>query len=142
MSGNWRRWLAWLGLVGLLTATGCGGWFAAAPPAVTTNPFFTEASLERAAVPVGGSQQLRLRLARAAGMATIFQLTITYANGAEQQVIDSTLGQEATLAWQIPPDATPGEATFRLTTNDCGCGDRSTGQLTLAGEAEGKFRVR
>lgn len=126
----------------LLILVGCRGQLAAPPPAVTANAFFAQAVLDAGAVRIGEQQNLHLVLQKAASSETIFQLTVTYANGIEQSVINATLGRETTLSWAIPADAGVGVATFHLTTSDCGCGDRSPGQVNITGKAEGEFRVQ
>lgn len=126
----------------ILLLVGCRGRLTAPPAVVTTNAFFAQAALDAGAVRSGEQQQLHLALEKTATSETIFQLTVTYANGIEQRVIKATLGRETTLSWEIPADAGVGVATFHLTTSDCGCGDRSPGQVTLIGEAAGEFHVR
>ena len=126
----------------ILLLVGCRERLSAPPPVVTTNAFFAQALLDAGALRIGEQQQLHLALEKTATSETIFQLTVTYANGIEQRVIKATLGRETTLSWEIPADAGVGVATFHLTTSDCGCGDRSPGQVTLTGEAEGEFHVR
>ena len=139
--GRRNQWSVMVGML-LLLLVGCRGRLAAPPPVVTANAFFAQAVLDAGAVRVGDQQQLHLLLEKTASSETIFQLTVTYANGSEQRVINATLGREATLSWDIPADAGVGVATFQLTTSDCGCGDRSPGQVTLTGEAKGEFHVR
>jgi len=131
-----------VGLVVILAA--CSGRLPAAAPAVTANGFFEQAALASGAVRTGEEQNLHLILRNGGGSETIFQATITYANGVEQQVLKATTARETTLAWNIPPDAGVGRATFRLTTTGCGCGDRSVLQVTavLEGSAEGAFQVQ
>ena len=136
-----KRWLALYGVL-LLILVGCRAPLTTPPPVVTTNAFFAQAVLDAGAVRIGEQQNLHLILQKAASSETIFQLTVTYANGSEQSVINATLGRETTLSWTIPADAGVGVATFHLTTSDCGCGDRSPGQVNLTGEAEGEFRVQ
>lgn len=126
----------------LLLLAGCRGQLAAPPPAVTANAFFAQAVLDAGAVHIGEQQDLHLVLQKTTSSETIFQLTVTYANGIEQRVIKTTLGRETTLSWDIPADAGVGVATFHLTTSDCGCGDRSPGQVTSTGDAKGEFRVQ
>ena len=141
MRGRQKRWPVMVGLL-LLLLVGCRGRLAAPPPVVTANAFFAQAALDASALRIGDQQQLHLLLEKTASSETIFQLTVTYANGIEQRVIKATLGRETTLSWDIPADAGVGVATFQLTTSDCGCGDRSPGQVTLTGEAKGEFHVR
>lgn len=138
--GRRKRWSVIYGVLVLLLV-GCRGRLTA-PPVVTTNAFFAQAVLDAGAVRIGEQQQLHLILQKTISSETIFQLTVTYANGIEQRVINATLGRETTLSWDIPADAGVGVATFHLTTNDCGCGDRSPGQVNITGEAEGEFHVR
>ena len=136
-----KRWAVIYGML-ILLLVGCRGWLAAPPPVVTANAFFAQAVLDAGALRIGEQQQLHLLLEKTVTSETIFQLTVTYANGIEQRVIKATLGRETTLSWEIPADAGVGVATFHLATSDCGCGDRSPGQVTLTGEAEGEFHVR
>lgn len=139
--GHQKYWSVLYGVL-ILLLVGCREQQVAPPPAVATNAFFTQAVLDAGAVRIGEQQNLHLVLQKTASSETIFQLTVTYANGSEQRVINATLGREATLSWDIPADAGVGVATFHLTTSDCGCGDRSPGQVTLTGEAKGEFHVR
>lgn len=136
-----KRWPLFYGAL-LLLLVGCRGQGATPQPVVTTNAFFAQAVLDAGAVRIGEQQNLHLILQKTATSETIFQLTVTYANGSEQTVIKATLGRETTLSWTIPADAGVGVATFHLTTSDCGCGDRSPGQVNLSGEAEGEFHVQ
>lgn len=138
--GRPQRWSVLYGVLSLFLV-GCGGRLAA-PPVVTTNAFFAQAALDAGTVGIGEQQNLHLILQKTASSETIFQLTVTYANGIEQNVINATLGRETTLSWDIPADAGVGVATFHLSTSDCGCGDRTPGQVNLTGEAEGEFHVR
>lgn len=133
------RWI--LVILGLLMM-GCSGRAAEAAPAVTVNGFFEQATLQSGALQMGETQELHLLLHNGGGSETIFQLTVTYANGIEQSVINTTLGRETTLSWAIPADAGVGVATFHLTTSDCGCGVRAPGQVNITGEAKGEFRVQ
>lgn len=139
--GRPKRWSVLYGAL-ILILVGCRGRLATPPPVVTTNAFFAQAVLDAGAVRIGEQQQLHLLLQKTASSETIFQLTVTYANGVKQSVINATLGRETTLSWDIPADAGVGMATFHLTTSDCGCGDRSPGQVNLTGEAKGEFHVR
>jgi hypothetical protein len=96
-------------------------------------PPFREAWLARAAVTPGGEQTLAVTLAGRSATTTILQLTVTYPDGNTQDVLDQTLGNSATLTWQVPATANAGVATFRLQLGDCGCGDRSLGAAPATG---------
>lgn len=133
-----------IGILLLLLLMGCRDRTVEAAPVVTTNGFFEQAALATGALRTGEEQNLHLILHNGGGSETIFQLTITYANGVEQSVVKATTAREATLVWNIPPDAGVGRATFRLTTTGCGCGDRRVAQVNtvLEGSAEGEFHVQ
>jgi hypothetical protein len=112
---------------------------AALPPA---SPF-VQIEVESPLVRAGQPQTLHVTMQGVAGQLTILTLTITYPDGATEQVVDSTLGNTATLSWAVPPDAAAGEATFRLSKGDCGCGDRSllTTPVLPTGVIEGSFTI-
>jgi hypothetical protein len=134
--------MVWI-FVGLL-GIGCSGRAVEVAPVVTVNGFFEQATLRSGALRAGETQELHLVLQNGGGSETIFQVTITYANGVEQQVVDATTARATTLAWTIPADAGAGVANFALTTTGCGCGVRTLTQTTttLEGKAEGQFRVQ
>lgn len=112
-------------LVGSVAAA--AGLRLAAPP-------FREVLVARQMAAAGGEQSLTVTLDQQAATTTILRLTITYPGGATQEVLDQTFGSTATLTWQVPAGAAPGEASFRLVTSGCGCGDRSS--ATLAADRE------
>jgi hypothetical protein len=100
-------------------------------------------TVEPAAAQAGETVELYVELNRPGGMSTLLGLEITYADGATQQVLGSTIGSAATLSWEIPPGSVAGPAMFRLTTSDCGCGDRSmrVQNVLPPGVVEGAFVV-
>jgi hypothetical protein len=91
----------------------------------------------------GREQTISITLDQQAPTTTILQLEITYAGGATQDVLDQTVGSTATLNWLVPGDTQSGEASFRLKSSGCGCGDRSsaTGPTDIESTVEGHFFV-
>ncbi len=93
-----------------------------AAPLLPPDSLFLEIQVESAALQVGQVQQLHTRLASTPGELVILTLSITYPSSLKRTVIESTLTGEATLAWDIPPQAGVGTATYQLATGGCGCG--------------------
>jgi hypothetical protein len=93
-----------------------------AVPLLPADSLFLEIQVESEALQVGQAQQLHTRLASTLGELVILTLSITYPSGLKRTVIESTLTGEATLAWDIPPEAGVGTATYQLATGGCGCG--------------------
>jgi len=107
------------------------------------SPLFRRVDVEHATAAPGDAQTLSVTLNQPAGTTTIFQLAITYANGATQDVVGETISSAATLSWIVPPDAAAGTARFKLASTGCGCGDRSrpANPISTESTAEGHFSV-
>lgn len=115
---------------------------ALAVPAVAANSAFSTLTIDPAVLRKGEEGHLSVRLKQAAGQLTILNLTITYPSGATQDVVHSTLGNEATLVWRVPADTGVGQATYQVAAGGCGCGDHSTTQVNASQKvAEGSFTV-
>ena len=115
---------------------------ALAVPTLPPNSAFRELSLEPGTLHVGESRELHVQFKHAASQLTILTLDITYPSGLTQNVVHSTLGNEATLTWTVPPRAGTGQATYRLETSSCGCGDHDSPQADASVDvAEGSFTV-
>ncbi len=93
---------------------------------------FRQIVLAHQALAPGAEQALAIALDQTSAT-TVLQLTVTYADGKTQDVLDQTLGSTASVTWQVPEDAAPGAAAFQLKTGSCGCGDRSAASAAPAG---------
>jgi hypothetical protein len=95
------------------------------------------------ALRAGETQEVQVTLRGGSGQLTILTLKMVYPDGATEQILHSTMGSEATITWQVPPDAGAGVATFYLSKGDCGCGERSlrTQNVLPAGMVEGRFTI-
>ena len=125
-------------LIAALTAT--LGIAASAAPSLTfhadtPNALLAAVTLQAGHIHAGETQKLSVTLQKAPGNETIFTLVITYADGAQQDVVASTLSNVAELSWETPSTARSGFATFQLSTSGCGCGDRSIGQPATSQES-------
>ena len=92
-------------------------------------------TLQAGHIQAGEAQNLVATLNTAPGSQTIFSLVITYADGAKQEVVDSTISNVATISWQTPTVVQPGIAMFHLATTGCGCADRALAQLATSQES-------
>jgi hypothetical protein len=98
--------------------------------------------LDPGAVRTGENRNLHVILKHASNQITILTLTITYPSGLTQNIVHSTLGNEAALEWTVPPKAGTGQATYRLETGGCGCGDHNSIQAdAVQNVATGSFTV-
>jgi hypothetical protein len=77
------------------------------------------------------------------GELLILTLSITYADGQRQTVVESSLANTATLSWTVPAGAAQGVASYRLAVGGCGCGmgDYGAAQPALESSVEGTFLV-
>lgn len=115
---------------------------AAAQSLTFTAPALT-LTLDAKPVPAGESQTVQVELEGRAGQVTVLVLTVTYPNGETERTLHSTQGNLAEITWVVPAAAGTGEASFRLSTQSCGCGDHSTipAQPIVDTEVAGTFQV-
>ncbi|RIK28947.1 MAG: hypothetical protein DCC55_38390 [Chloroflexi bacterium] len=99
--------------------------------------------LPHKAVSRGEPQTLDVTLHNPMGELMILTLSITYADGQKQTVVESSLSETGALSWTVPADTAPGGAAYRLTAGGCGCGmgDYGLAPPALESSAEGTFRV-
>jgi hypothetical protein len=62
----------------------------------------------------GETQEVQVTLRSGSGQLTILTLTVVYPDGATERILHSTMGNEATITWRAPPNASAGVATFYL----------------------------
>ncbi len=136
------RFFALLLLIGSMTQ-------AAAPPPLAAHSLlpitqFTEVKVASTALHLGQAQQLSAKFERSPGELVILLLALTYPSGLKRTVVGSTSTGEATLAWQIPPEAGFGKVTYQLSTSGCGCGYGQDGKpkVALQSFAEGSFMIK
>lgn len=112
-------------------------------PTLPPDAPFARAVAASPVIRAGETQALSVTLRGASGQLTILTLEVIYPNGVTEQIVHSTMGNEALIAWKAPADAGSGNVTYRLSTSDCGCGDRSlrTQPVTPAGMVEGFFLI-
>jgi hypothetical protein len=120
----------------------------AAPPVPavdtsTADSRFLEVYVAAGTVQVEQTQQLSAKLAGPPGELVILTLSITYPSGYQRTQVASTLTNEATLTWVIPPEAGVGTATYQVATGGCGCGFGRDGtpKAAFSSIATGSFRV-
>ncbi len=101
----------------------------------TPHALLAVVTLQAAHIQAGEAQNLEATLNMAPGSQTIFSLLITYADGTNQEVVDATISNVATIGWQIPAVAPSGIATFHLATTGCGCADRALDQPAISPES-------
>lgn len=101
------------------------------------------AALSKAAVELGGQQQIQVQIDEVQERRISLILIVTYPNGEIARSLHYIEHGAATIAWMIPADATLGEATFQLIVNGCSCGEHNTipQQSTVAGRVEGTFMI-
>ncbi len=58
---------------------------------------------------------------------SLLRLSISYPGGHVQTVVESIYGADAALSWTVPEDSGAGTATYRLSTEGCGCGPDDKG---------------
>jgi hypothetical protein len=116
----------------------------AAAQRVPVTPPFQRVVLQHRILGRGAEQEIAVALEPQTAVPAVFQLSITYADGTTQDVLDQSFGRTANITWQVPAGAPEGTAFFRLKTSGCGCGDRSSSSGSAAREAvvEGTFYVR
>lgn len=115
---------------------------ALAGQALAANSAFSLLTIEPAVLHKGEEGHLYVKLKQATSQLTILNLTIRYPGGATQNVVHSTLGNEATLVWRVPADAGAGQASYQVVAGGCGCGDHSPTQADASQKmAEGLFTV-
>lgn len=130
-----------------LFSAGCGQPATLQSPTVESIPVkapFQQVVVAQPRIAPGGEQTIAVTLEQQAPTTTVLQLEIIYPGGATQDVLDQTVGSTATLNWLVPGDTQSGEATFRLKSSGCGCGDRSsaTGPTDIESMVEGHFFVQ
>jgi hypothetical protein len=103
-----------------------------AAPLLPPDSLFLEVRAESNTLKVGQTQHLHTRLASTPGELVILTLSLTYPSGFKRSVIESTLTGEATLVWDIPPEAGVGTVTYELATSGCGCGYGQDGKPKTA----------
>lgn len=116
---------------------------ASVPVAATFSaPQLTVAVPARAVV-AGATQTLQIHLAQSAERTAALILVVTYPNGVTERSLHSVRGNTATLTWTVPPDAGTGAATFALSADGCGCGQKGTVALPtkLESKVAGTFQV-
>lgn len=94
-------------------------------------------------VPAGDLQTVHVQFTGRSGQLTVLVLTVTYPNGKSERTLHSTQGNAAAITWTVPVDAGRGKASFRLSTQSCGCGDHSTipAQALADTAVDGTFQV-
>jgi hypothetical protein len=104
---------------------------------------FQQVAVQRVAIASGQEQSIAVKLDKSTATTTILALTVTYADGTTQRVLDQTLGATADIAWQVPPGTAAGMAQFTVETSGCGCGDRSVAAapIDLESTATGFFYI-
>ncbi len=58
---------------------------------------------------------------------SLLRLSIAYPDGHVQTVVESIYGAEAVLSWIVPEESGSGTATYRLSSEGCGCGPDDKG---------------
>ena len=114
----------------------------AMPAATFTAPQLT-VSVTAQWVRGGERQALQVHLDQSAERSATLVLVVTYPNGKTERTLHSARGSETTLTWIVPPDAGNGEATFTLSADGCGCGQKGTvpPPNKLESAVEGTFQV-
>ena len=74
---------------------------------------------------------MTIQLDVAATELSLLRLSITYPSGHVQTVVESIYGSTATLSWTVPPQSGSGTATYRLSSEGCGCGPDDKGATSL-----------
>lgn len=92
----------------------------------------------------GERQTLQLHLDQSAERLATLVLVVTYPNGVTERSLHSVRGSEATLTWAVPPNAGSGKATFSLSADGCGCGQKGTvpPPTKLESAVEGTFQIK
>lgn len=94
-------------------------------------------------VVAGETQTLQIHLDQSAERLATLVLVVTYPNGVTERSLHSVRGSEATLTWTVPPDAGSGKATFSLSADGCGCGQKGTvpPPTKIESAVEGTFQI-
>lgn len=77
-------------------------------------------------VAAGATQTLQIHLEQSAERTATLLLVVTYPNGGTERSHHTVRGSVATLSWTVPQDAGTGMATFTLSADGCGCGQKGT----------------
>lgn len=140
-------------VAGLASLTLCGGGaetnltqlssHTTAPMSTVAESQIREVNLHPANASPGDVQALQATIHNPWGELVILTLSITYANGQQQTVVESSLSGVAALSWTIPVTAARGTTHYRLTAGGCGCGmgDPGVQPLGLESSAQGTFMV-
>lgn len=116
---------------------------AAVEPDATAGSRILRVHLQPTAAVPGAPQTLDATLHNPMGELMILTLSITYADGQKQTVVESSLTETGILSWTVPKTASTGLANYRLSAGGCGCGAGDYGLQPPALEStmEGTFAV-
>ena len=86
---------------------------------------------------------MAVQLDVAATELSLLRLSITYPSGHVQTVVESIYGDAATLSWTVPPEGGSGTATYRLSSEGCGCGpdDKGATSIDQKSTSSGEFII-